>query len=103
MPLGIDNFAARPIQGRGVMIDFAHHYGREFRNVGYAELREVLERDPGRFVQRARDEAADARVAAFDREHDLVAQQARVALAHQAVFALVQRQFLGLGGAEDSA
>jgi kynurenine formamidase len=45
MPLGIDNFAARPIQGRGVMIDFAHHFGREFRNVGYAELCEVLERD----------------------------------------------------------
>lgn len=45
MPLGIDVFAARPIQGRGVMIDIAHHFGREFRTVGYAELREVLERD----------------------------------------------------------
>jgi kynurenine formamidase len=45
MPLGIDVFAARPIQGRGVMVDLAHHFGREFRNVGYAELREVLDRD----------------------------------------------------------
>ena len=45
MPLGIDVFAARPIQGRGVMIDLAHHFGREFRNVGFKEVQEVLERD----------------------------------------------------------
>lgn len=45
MALGIDRFAARPIQGRGVMIDLAHHFGREFRNIGYAELRAVIERD----------------------------------------------------------
>ncbi|HET9576692.1 MAG TPA: cyclase family protein [Usitatibacter sp.] len=45
MPLAIDAFAARPIQGRGVMIDLAHHFGRESRNVGYADLRQVLSRD----------------------------------------------------------
>ena len=45
MPLGIDVFAARPIQGRGVMIDVAHHFGLGFRNIGYAEIREMIERD----------------------------------------------------------
>jgi len=45
MRLGIDAFAARPIQGRGVLIDLAHHYGHGLRNVGYRDLRAVLERD----------------------------------------------------------
>ncbi|MGH8800922.1 MAG: cyclase family protein, partial [Casimicrobiaceae bacterium] len=45
MPLGIDVFAARPIQGRGVLIDIAHHFGREFRDIGYADLHQILERD----------------------------------------------------------
>jgi kynurenine formamidase len=45
IPLSIDNFAARPIQGRGVMIDLDHHYGREKRTVGLDEIEKVLERD----------------------------------------------------------
>jgi kynurenine formamidase len=45
MPLGIDAFAARPIQGRGVLIDLAHHLGRGKSTVGMAEIAPILERD----------------------------------------------------------
>jgi kynurenine formamidase len=45
MPLGIDAFAERPIQGRGVMVDLAHHFGRERQAIGWNQLRHVLERD----------------------------------------------------------
>lgn len=45
MPLSIDNFAARPIQGRGVMIDLERHYGREKRTLGFAQIAAVLEKD----------------------------------------------------------
>ena len=45
MRLGIDAFAAQPIQGRGVMIDLAHHLGRESRTVGLREIDEVMRAD----------------------------------------------------------
>lgn len=45
MPLGIDAFATPPIQGRGVLIDLAHHYGREGRTVGWREIESVLQSD----------------------------------------------------------
>jgi len=43
--LGIENFAVKGMQGRGVLVDLAHHYGREFRTVGYDDLMRVLEAD----------------------------------------------------------
>jgi len=43
--LGIENFAVKGMQGRGVMVDLARAYGQEFRNVGYDELMRVLEAD----------------------------------------------------------
>jgi len=45
MPLGIDVFAQRPIQGRAVLVDLEHHYGRDRRWIGDAELQAVLQRD----------------------------------------------------------
>lgn len=45
MPLGIDAFAARPIQGRGVLLDLAHHFGRERRTLGLRDLQAVLGAD----------------------------------------------------------
>jgi kynurenine formamidase len=45
MPLGIDGMAVRPIQGRGVLIDLEHHYGREGRLVGWRDLEAVLRAD----------------------------------------------------------
>lgn len=43
--LGIENFAVKGMQGRGVLVDLAHHYGREFRTVGYDDLMRVMEAD----------------------------------------------------------
>ena len=43
--LGVENMAAKAIQGRGVLIDLEAHFGRERRLVGYGELMEVLARD----------------------------------------------------------
>ncbi len=45
MALGIDAFAARPIQGRGVLIDIAHHYGRDEIDLGLAEILAIVEQD----------------------------------------------------------
>jgi kynurenine formamidase len=45
MPLGIDAFAARPIQGRGVLVNLEHHYGRGARLVSFADIAAVLEAD----------------------------------------------------------
>src|SRR5262249_10378202 len=45
MPLGIDAFAARPIQGRGVMIDIAPHLGRDKRTIGMGEIEAIIEGD----------------------------------------------------------
>jgi kynurenine formamidase len=45
MALGIDAFAARPIQGRGVLIDIERHFGREARTIGMRELAAVIDAD----------------------------------------------------------
>ena len=43
--LSIDNMAAKGMQGRGVMIDLEHHFGRGEKFVGYDELMRVMEAD----------------------------------------------------------
>jgi kynurenine formamidase len=43
--LGIHNLAEHGAQGRGVMIDLHHHFGREPHAVTYEELMKVLEKD----------------------------------------------------------
>jgi kynurenine formamidase len=43
--LSIDNFAANPIQGRGVLVDLSRHYGRERKAVNYEDLMGVMEKD----------------------------------------------------------
>ena len=45
LKLSIDNFAARPIQGRGVLVDLFRHYGRERKAVNYDDLMGILEAD----------------------------------------------------------
>lgn len=45
MPLGIDRFAEKAIQSRGVLIDLSHHLGRDKQTVGLAALREAMEHD----------------------------------------------------------
>ncbi|HTY26636.1 MAG TPA: cyclase family protein, partial [Mycobacterium sp.] len=43
--LGIDGMAAAGVQGRGVMVDVAAHFGENGMKVGYAELMDVLSAD----------------------------------------------------------
>lgn len=43
--LGIEKMAERCVQGRAVMIDLAHHYGRARRVVGHDDLMRVLDAD----------------------------------------------------------
>jgi kynurenine formamidase len=43
--LSIANFAARPIQGRGVLVDFLQHFGPVRRALSYDDLQHVLEAD----------------------------------------------------------
>jgi hypothetical protein len=43
--LGIENMAAKCMQGRGVMIDLHAHFGRARTVVGYDELMRVMEKD----------------------------------------------------------
>jgi len=43
--LGIENLAEHGCQGRGVLIDLHHHFGRKRHAVGYDELMRVLEKD----------------------------------------------------------
>lgn len=45
MPLGIDAFAATPIQTRGVMLDIAHHFGRDYQNLTFEHIRHILTED----------------------------------------------------------
>jgi kynurenine formamidase len=45
MPLGIDNFAATPIQGRGVLIDIERHLGRGFSTIGHKEIQAIIAQD----------------------------------------------------------
>ncbi len=43
--LGIENMARSCVQGRGVMIDLFHHFGRARRLVGYDDIMRVMEKD----------------------------------------------------------
>jgi kynurenine formamidase len=43
--LGIENFAVKAIQGRGVLIDLHAHFGDERKIVGYEDLMRVLQAD----------------------------------------------------------
>ena len=43
--LGIQNLAEHGAQGRGVMIDLHHHFGRQHHAVGYDDLRRVMDAD----------------------------------------------------------
>jgi hypothetical protein len=43
--LGIQNLAEHGAQGRGVMIDLHHHYGRRHHAVGYDELMKLMDQD----------------------------------------------------------
>ena len=43
--LGIENMAARCVQGRGVMIDLYAAYGRQRKLVGYDDLMRICDRD----------------------------------------------------------
>ena len=43
--LGIDNMAAHGMQGRGVMIDLEHHFGRGGKFVSFDELMNVMRAD----------------------------------------------------------
>ena len=45
MKLGIDAFAVKAIQGRGVLIDLAHHLGRDKSTIGFREIEEVIRKD----------------------------------------------------------
>lgn len=45
LALGIQNFAERPIQGRGVMVDLAAHCGSERVLVGHQRLLQILTAD----------------------------------------------------------
>lgn len=43
--LGIENFAVKGMQGRGVLVDFVRHYGYTRTLIGYAELMHVMRTD----------------------------------------------------------
>ena len=43
--LGVENFAVKGMQGRGVLVDFVKHYGHGRTLVGYRELAAILEKD----------------------------------------------------------
>lgn len=45
LKLGIENFAVKGMQGRGVLVDFTRHYGRERKLIGYNELAAILQSD----------------------------------------------------------
>ncbi len=43
--LGIENFAVKGMQGRGVLVDFVRHFGHGRTIIGYQELAAILESD----------------------------------------------------------
>ncbi len=45
LALGIENFAAAPIQGRGVLVDLHAHVGRTRTLIGYDALMDILKAD----------------------------------------------------------
>lgn len=44
-PLGIDRFAVKAIQTRGVLIDIDRYYGRLCQTIGFRELQDVIRQD----------------------------------------------------------
>ena len=45
MPLGIDRFAEKAIQSRGVLLDLDRHFGRDKQTLGLGPLLQVIEHD----------------------------------------------------------
>lgn len=45
LKLGVENFAVKGMQGRGVLVDFTRHFGRNRQLIGYQELAAILEKD----------------------------------------------------------
>ncbi|KXS20500.1 hypothetical protein M427DRAFT_52107 [Gonapodya prolifera JEL478] len=45
LKLGVENLAEKPIQGRAVLIDLEHYYGRGRTWIGYKEIQHVLKSD----------------------------------------------------------
>ena len=45
LKLGVENFAVKGMQGRGVLVDFTRHFGHGRQLVGYKELAAILEQD----------------------------------------------------------
>jgi kynurenine formamidase len=43
--LGVENMAAKAIQGRAVMVDLEKHYGRDHKYVNYDDFKKVLDAD----------------------------------------------------------
>lgn len=43
--LGVENMAAKAIQGRAVLVDLEKHFGRDHKHVSYDDFRRVLEAD----------------------------------------------------------
>jgi kynurenine formamidase len=43
--LGLEHMAFHGVQGRGVLVDLAHHLGHEWRRVGFDTLREIMDAD----------------------------------------------------------
>ncbi len=43
--LGIENFAVKGMQGRGVLVDFVRHFGHGRTLIGYKELAEIMAAD----------------------------------------------------------
>ena len=43
--LGLEHMAYQGVQGRGVLVDVAHHFGNEFRGVDRATLEEIMAAD----------------------------------------------------------
>ena len=43
--LGLEHMAATGVQGRGVLVDLAHHLGHDWRGVDLATLREIMAAD----------------------------------------------------------
>ena len=41
-PLGVDAFAATPIQGRGVLLDIEKHFGREKRDLVFSDIERII-------------------------------------------------------------
>ena len=44
-PLGIDSMAAKPIQGRAVLVDLERHYGTAAQRIGFEQFDAVLQAD----------------------------------------------------------